>query len=408
MPSDGKKDRSGKGGKGGKSGGSKNSASNVWSLVQKANKASKERKGGDTYMLVVGPKQSGKSSLIGAFLQPRKAVEKPKATVALEYTYGRRTATGGARKDVAHIWELGGGFKMKELVKVPLTMERVPKFAFCIVVDLSRPGDALEFLIKWMQIAKDRVAECMRKMKQEAAKVADGVMLRAKRRLGKNADLSRVNVCAMPIIVVGTKEDMLLGRHDPAKRKELGRALRYVAHANGASFVTLNHKDSRQLDCFRAILNHYLFQTARPKFPKPNLDRPMAVMAGTDSYELIGLPAGADKREMHGSTNTDPMERGKVQHWRNAVGMHFPSTGAAEEAFREGGRGGGRFGGGQESKAMEGGGEEGKTDGGVGLGSPDQQEVHLEPLVDDMRAQKDAELEKYVKTVEQRQRFRGR
>ena len=97
---------------------------------------------------------------------------------------GERTATGAARKDVAHIWELGGGFKMKELVKVPLTMERVPKFVFCIVVDLSRPGDALEFLLKWMKIAKDRVAECMRKMKQEASKVADGVMLRAKRRLG--------------------------------------------------------------------------------------------------------------------------------------------------------------------------------------------------------------------------------
>ena len=389
------------------SGGKASGAPNVWSLVQKANKASKERRGGDTYMLVVGPKQAGKSSLISAFLQPRKAVDSnPKATVALEYTYGRRTATGGARKDVAHIWELGGGFKMKELVKVPLTMERVPKFVFCIVVDLSRPGDALEFLLKWMQIAKDRVAECMRRMKQEAGKVADGVMLRAKRRLGKNADLSRVNVCAMPIVVVGTKEDAFL-RHDSAQRRELQRALRYVAHANGASFVSLNHKDSRQLDCFRAILNHYLFQTARPKFPRPEPTKAVAIMAGTDSYELIGLPAGAEKREMHGSPNTDPMERGKVAKWRDAVGVHFASTGAADEAFSATNRGGGF---GAEGKAMEGGGEEGKSaDGGVGLGSPDgQQEAHLEPLVDDMRAQKDAELEKYCKTVEQRQRFRGR
>ena len=86
----------------------------------------------------------------------------------------------------------------------------------------------------------------------------------------------------------------------------------------------------------------------------------------------------------------------------------FAALGAADAAFKAGGA----FG---ESKAPDGGGgfggEEGKVDGGVGLGSPDNgpnQELHLEPLVDDMRAQKDAELEKYCKTVEQRQRFRGR
>jgi dynein light intermediate chain 2 len=40
------------------------------------------------------------------FLNPSKD-EKPKPTVALEYTFGRRSNSTSNVKDIAHVWELG-------------------------------------------------------------------------------------------------------------------------------------------------------------------------------------------------------------------------------------------------------------------------------------------------------------
>jgi len=48
------------------------------------------------------------------------ADDAPKSTIALEYTYGRRTTpTGGT--EVAHMWELGGGLPLIDLLNIPIT-----------------------------------------------------------------------------------------------------------------------------------------------------------------------------------------------------------------------------------------------------------------------------------------------
>ena len=44
--------------------------------------------------------------------------EQPKATTALEYTFGRRSKNNNLHKDVAHVWELGGGIALSNLIEV--------------------------------------------------------------------------------------------------------------------------------------------------------------------------------------------------------------------------------------------------------------------------------------------------
>ena len=121
----------------------------------------------ETFLLFVGAKQSGKTTLITQFLNRSKrmrtcarlcclvseslmrcsmrrllrarAVEdKPKPTVALEYTFGRRSNTTSNVKDIAHIWELGGGVRLRELINVPITPQRTPNAVVVVCVDLSK------------------------------------------------------------------------------------------------------------------------------------------------------------------------------------------------------------------------------------------------------------------------------
>ena len=63
----------------------------------------------------------------------------------------------------------------------------------------------------------------MAKMAASAPKIAEGVRVRARRRLGKCADLARVAVPTVPLVIVATKDDRFLD-HDVARRKELVRA----------------------------------------------------------------------------------------------------------------------------------------------------------------------------------------
>jgi dynein light intermediate chain 2 len=44
--------------------------------------------------------------------------EQPKPTTALEYTFGRRSKNNNMLKDVAHVWELGGGIALSNLIEV--------------------------------------------------------------------------------------------------------------------------------------------------------------------------------------------------------------------------------------------------------------------------------------------------
>lgn len=59
--------------------------------------------GTESVILFVGQKQSGKTSLISRFLDKDENIT---PSIALEYTFGRRTNPNGT-KDISHIWELG-------------------------------------------------------------------------------------------------------------------------------------------------------------------------------------------------------------------------------------------------------------------------------------------------------------
>ena len=86
-------------------------------------------------LVFIGSKSSGKTTLIHRFLERD---ESPKQTLALEYTFGRKT-NQNLVKDVCHLWELGGGTMYTNLVETPLVAQQLPNTAVVIVIDLSKP-----------------------------------------------------------------------------------------------------------------------------------------------------------------------------------------------------------------------------------------------------------------------------
>jgi len=80
-----------------------------------------------------------------------------KATLALEYTFGRKTNNNLA-KDVCHIWELGGGTLFTKLLETPLSPLKLPQLHVVLMIDLSKPEElwfTLETLVTNLQTHLD-------------------------------------------------------------------------------------------------------------------------------------------------------------------------------------------------------------------------------------------------------------
>lgn len=299
-----------------------------------------------------------------------RADDTPKPTVALEYTFGRRSNTASTVKDIAHLWELGGGTHLSELLSVPITPQRLPHACVVIVVDMSKPGNVIAELMTWIKLIQERVSECTDKIKRGGPEKLEALRAAAAERAGMSKDHADVRVVEplmVPLMIVAARYDEFMDI-ESVRRKPLLSAMRYIAHVHGASLLCVSRRDKTQLSHFRALLNHYVFHTDRKRTAQTDPARPLMVPAGCDSLESIGAPPGASL----GEVMEGPIEA-RLAPWRKAVEAYFPRERSADD---------------EDAKASE-----------------DEAQRWMEPSVDAMRAQKSEELERYVKEAERKLRL---
>lgn len=247
----------------------------------------------DMSAIVVGTASCGKSTLLKGLLNKD---EEPKATLALEYSFVRKTTDG--RKDVAHLWEVGGGTAMQNMLDVPLTESSVKTATVVIVADLSKPEELFVGVSYWLDRLRLRLQDIDKvfKSKETTAKVMDQLKDRSAKRFGdKHPDnINKEGACGrgmikhtgVNVIIVATKWD-LFAKKDPELKKVMGRCLRFLAHMNGASLLYCGQGEKLLVDKFRAILSHYLFKAPLVKTKETNHLKPLVVPAGSDTLEVI-------------------------------------------------------------------------------------------------------------------------
>lgn len=352
---------------------------NLWTKIMAHNKE-QARQGGDqgrpdANLYFVGSRASGKSTLLNRFLYPDKT-EVPKQTEGMEYTYARKSVAANIdRKDIAHIWEVAGSDELCEEVtsseNLFLGMRQVATAVVCIVVDLSQPAEVLPTLEYWLNKIKMKTGATYEKLERRGSKLPEQLKMRAKKVFGTtHEDKDSVFHTGISLVIVATKYDMFRDM-DAEVKKIMARTLRFYAQTNGAALIfmggmgssrSIPPKDSKEygglLNNLRALLHHLVFTGPDRKISaklQMELDhmKPLVVPSGSDRLKDIGRPRGG------GDSGGDA-----TGEWRAVFEKLFPPKKKKEK-------------------------EEWSVD----------KEQYAEQLVDNVVAQKNAEVQAYKKQL---------
>jgi dynein light intermediate chain 2 len=241
----------------------------------------------DQTVLVCGASNSGKTSIIQRMLKSA-ADERPKATVALEYCYGKREERNVTQ--IVHFWELAQDSALAPLADVVITAENVHQAMAIIVVDCANPNTMWTTLTFWLKRLDSRVTEIFEKMRAKGSTTPDKLLQRAKKRIGdEHPDLNRLRVLGIPVVIVASRLDRK--ENDTVKTKLMVRTLRFLAHLYGASLIFTSQQE-REAAKMRALLNHYIFEVPLDlKLMQLDSDKGgVLVPTGQDTFEDIGDP----------------------------------------------------------------------------------------------------------------------
>lgn len=211
--------------------------------------------------------------------------EAPRPTLALEYSFGRRSAPGhGVQKQVCNVWELGSLSNSNQLIEVPLKSHGLNNFAAVIILDLSQPDN----LWTDLEIALHGLKQAFQSIKIDDLEL---LTQQTKNRVGTDhSDLKTLELFSFPIILVGGKYDIFQDL-DPEIKKHICRCLRSISHAIGSSLIFYSSKNSILSKTMRDVLNHFGFGSPANPFRSTITDynEPLIIPFGADSWEKIGV-----------------------------------------------------------------------------------------------------------------------
>ncbi|KAM3606560.1 uncharacterized protein V6R79_018711 [Siganus canaliculatus] len=309
----------------------------------------------------MGSKTGGKTSIL---LRCLDRDEPPKATLAMEYTFGRRARGHNTPKDIAHLWELGGGTSLSDLVQIPVTAASIRSLSIILILDLSKPNALWATMEKLLQAAQAQLEKVSSKV-QQAQKAKPGSRHQtsvhpATRVLPKDyPDRELISPFPVPLLIIGSKYD-LFQEFDSDKRKVISKTLRFVAHYYAASLIFTSIKSENLMLKTKSFFSHLAFGLDKGKTVSSDFTKPLIIPAGSDSFSQIGSPPAADVdvTSLHAKNPKDL--------WKKVYERVFPQESVSEQKE---------------------------------LKDPAKDPQYSEPQIDAMRAQKDQELDQYKRNA---------
>ncbi|XP_068235141.1 cytoplasmic dynein 2 light intermediate chain 1 [Palaemon carinicauda] len=309
------------------------------------NKQETDKAPREATLLIAGTRSAGKTTLLQRFLDRE---EPPRNTLALEYTYGRKSGKTLV-KDVCHLWELGGGALFTSLLAAPLTSRVIPNLTVIVMLDLSKPETIwtdLEAIVSQLKAEIMAVAKKQPGLQEQLATVAW-------KRIGEDhQDKESITPFLVPLVIIGGKYDIFQDM-EPENKKVICRALRFAAHSWGASLQYFSARDAGLVKKAKELLSHYAFGSVESKNLAQDYNKPLLIPAGSDNFSTI-------------NGNVDDSQAMTYDTWKHTFTAKFPQKNEKKSALPE---------------------------------DPGRDPSYAEADVDNLRAQKDEELERIRREV---------
>lgn len=276
----------------------------IWTLIEtKYNDSnangneSKKQQVIETNILFLGNASSGKTSLLHHVLLRNSNIPQ-EPSIALEYTYGRKE--DGYKLFIAHFWELAGGTSLLSLSDEIANAQNIHSLTAVICLDMTKPLALIQEFFSFIHHLEKHTQESFQVMKSHGSNLPGKMIERAKKRFGSShEDIDQVHFIGIPIIIVATKYDQFQEMFSPQHVKIMSQTLRYLAHIHGSSIIQMDLKNESsnpyQHKAFRQIMNNIMFSGPlgnEAKQSKTDSTRgAICVFSGNDSLKSIGPPA---------------------------------------------------------------------------------------------------------------------
>ncbi len=154
----------------------------------------------------MGDKGAGKSALQQVFLN-QSGHRDPSSP--LEYSFGRKTSMVDSSKELAHLYEVGGGKPFSELIKIPIGSEQHANTLAVIVLDLTRPEGILQSLAFWNAAVRRLLVP-----PAKAAVFENSLVQKHEEIWAAHEDKKHLSPMPVPVLVVANKYDAFI-KEDP-------------------------------------------------------------------------------------------------------------------------------------------------------------------------------------------------
>lgn len=313
----------------------------------------------ESHLLVCGSKNAGKSTLVLRFLERD---EPPKPTAGLDFCYGKKSKQNSVTtvKDIVHVWELGGGSTMSSLVDTVITPSNIRTISVVLVLDLSQPYQLWETQNVLLTQIKERIHKVIAESKSSKM-LEEDLKKRAWERFGsEHNDKNIVTPLLIPLLIIGSKFDVF--QELTGEQKQLiSKTLRFLTHIHGGMLQFYSIKAEGLTGRAKAAVSHLAFKTTLSSTSSLESNKPVIAPFGSDHLELIGAPPVSSDLLARSRGNTP------IDLWRTAFLSVFPTE--------------------KEEKQKS---------------NPGVDPKYADPVIDEVRAQKDQELAQYRKVSERK------
>jgi hypothetical protein len=291
---------------------------------------------------------------------------------------------------------------------VPLTAANLASSSIVICCDLSKPNNCLSSLLRWIKLIREVVDRRLKDLQSTDAPAARAFREAAGSSFREHTDSSRLKVFEVPLYIVANKYDVFKAQGS-ADRRSLMQVIRFVAHYHGATLLTTSSADSALRESFRSNMTAICFRTTAKPVCEAVLEKPVSITAGKDDFSAI---LTASHRALEGDTAVTSASttsgKSRLAGSEGDVSLFLTPQGLTRDCFdRLAAHLSDVFGAVDKGEEKKGEGEEYESGGG-GSSERKAENDFPEEDIDDMRAQKDAALLRYVQETERRESMLNR